>query len=426
MIEKGSNMKTCCTSLTGMTRLGLAMFMAAVVVESGKCEAQPATADAAGRYLVIDLSPGAKAEQYPVRYLSDVPPGGWTDAHRTTNLVLRRITAGTFTMGSPSDELGRDADEIQHAVTLTKAFYLGVYEVTQKQWELVMGKREKQERLFNERVSRVDERPVDKVSYYQIREVVAAVPGKPVSPAVVAPKATPKPPKKAGKETTETDTMDDDEKPPSMETSQAQVVEKKNVKPRPAHDPQVNWPANNMVNADSFMGKLRAKTGLKNLDLPTEAQWEYACRAGATSALDAGKNLTRLDICPNLAAMGRYSDNLDPSENATYGYSIDKMSGIERTDKKFGIAVAGSYAANNWGLYDMHGNVWEWCLDWYGEYPAGAQTDPKGATYGTVRVLRGGSWEDSARMCRAANRGRGGMPGSQNGDFGFRVAMTTP
>ncbi len=81
-------------------------------------------------YLVIDLLAGSNASNYPVSYLADIPAGGWTDEYKTTKLVLRRIPAGTFTMGSPSDELGRGSDETQHQVTLTEDFYMGVFEVT--------------------------------------------------------------------------------------------------------------------------------------------------------------------------------------------------------------------------------------------------------------------------------------------------------
>ena len=96
-------------------------------------------APASGEYLVVDLSPGPEAPEYPVSYLAEVPDGGWTDVYKTTKLVLRRIPAGTFTMGSPEDEIGRQTNETQHQVTLTKDFYVGVFEVTQKQWERVMG-----------------------------------------------------------------------------------------------------------------------------------------------------------------------------------------------------------------------------------------------------------------------------------------------
>jgi formylglycine-generating enzyme required for sulfatase activity len=90
-------------------------------------------------YMVVDLSEGSAASQYPVSYLSAVPAGGWSEEYRTTKMVLRRIPAGTYSMGSPVNELDRQDDETQHEVTLTSSFYIGVYEVTQKQWERLWG-----------------------------------------------------------------------------------------------------------------------------------------------------------------------------------------------------------------------------------------------------------------------------------------------
>jgi formylglycine-generating enzyme required for sulfatase activity len=121
--------------------------------------------------------------------------------------------------------------------------------------------------------------------------------------------------------------------------------------------------------------------------LPTEAEWEYACRAGSIGNY-AGTG--------ELNDMGWYCDN---SEAKTH-----KVKG-----KK----------ANAWGFYDMHGNVWEWCQDWYGTYPSGAVTDPTGSASGDGWVLRGGSWY-SAGDCRSANRS-GDRPGSRNGSYGFRL-----
>ena len=92
-------------------------------------------------YRVVDLSEGPEAKSYPVTELSEAPAGGWTDDYKTSKLVLRRIEPGAFEMGGAADEAGRQTDEPRHAVTLTKAFYIGVFELTQRQWELVMGTR---------------------------------------------------------------------------------------------------------------------------------------------------------------------------------------------------------------------------------------------------------------------------------------------
>ncbi len=121
--------------------------------------------------------------------------------------------------------------------------------------------------------------------------------------------------------------------------------------------------------------------------LPTEAQWEYACRAGTTG-----------DYAGDLDAMAWYGSN---SENTTHEVKTK--------------------SPNAWGLYDMHGNVWQWCSDWYGNYSSGSQVDPAGPDSGAKRVFRGGSWADFDRRCRTAIR-RGRTPGNSDRNLGFRLA----
>jgi len=294
-------------------------------------------------YLVVDLSPGSEASGYSVSTLAAVPAGGWTDEYKTTKLVLRRIPAGTFTMGSPTNELGRDSDETQHQVTLTQDFYVGVFEVTQKQWERVMGAWPS---YFYNAAYR-DARPVEKVSYDNIRGSNAGS----------------------------------------------------------------GWPLHNAVDAESFLGQLRTKTGL-TFDLPTEAQWEYACRAGTTTALNSGKNLNNEVECPNMAEVGRYW------YNGGSGYSSGGNTSV-------GTAKVGSYLPNAWGLYDMHGNVREWCLDWLAIYSQEMQIDPKGAAGGSFRVFRGGCWNFDARICRSAFRSRY-SPSYRYDNLGFRLVRAVP
>ena len=151
------------------------------------------------------------------------------------------------------------------------------------------------------------------------------------------------------------------------------------------------------------MGKLQAKTGL-TFDLPTEAQWEYACRAGTTTALNSGKNLTSIVQDAAMDEVGRY-----------YYNQSDGKGGYSQHTK------VGSYLPNAWGLYDMHGNVYEWCLDWYNRsYGTVAVSDPLGPTTGSNRVFRGGGWYHAARICRSANR-YNLNPSDYDDGFGFRV-----
>jgi len=127
--------------------------------------------------------------------------------------------------------------------------------------------------------------------------------------------------------------------------------------------------------------------------LPTEAEWEFACRAGTTTAYYSG------DTEADLGRAAWYGANCNGTTHPV-----------------------GQKEPNAWGLYDMHGNVWEWCEDWYEEYPIGAATDPKGPATGTARVLRGGSWSSNPAICRAAFR-ISGDPVSRINYVGFRVVV---
>lgn len=282
-------------------------------------------------YWVIDLSGGVDADSYPVSFLNAEPQGGWTDEYKTTKLVLRRIEAGTFIMG------GGTTPE-SHRVTISKPFHMGVFEVTQRQWELVMGTRPS---VFTNS-SCYAMRPVERVSYDMIR-------GSSVG---------------------------------------------------------TNWPASSAVDATSFLGKLRAKTGLDCFDLPTEAQWEYACRAGTTSLYNNGG-----DTDDDLKTLGRYYRN--GGEGSTSSCTTAN-----------GTAAVGSYLPNTWGLYDMHGNVDEWCLDWGSSFSSLSYgADPEGSSSGSYRVLRGGSWSDYAGNCPSSYRGSFSPSGARN-SFGFRLVRT--
>ena len=237
-------------------------------------------------------------------------PGG-------VSLNMIWINSGSFTMGSPSDELGRQAGEVQHRVTLTKGYWLGKYEVTQAQYKAVTGS--------DPSSFKGADLPVESVSW-------------------------------------------DD----------AMAFCKK------------------LTEIEMAAGRLSKKY---EYTLPTEAQWEYACRAGTTTALNNGRDLSDLMQSPEMNPVGWYRPN---SSMQTH--------------------PVGEKRANAWGLYDMHGNVTEWCLDWNGDYPTSSVTDPKGPATGSIRVARGGNWGLAARFCRSASRG-GSEPDSSNRGIGFRVAI---
>ena len=279
-------------------------------------------------YMVVDLSSGA------ISYLDAVPAGGWSDEYKTTKMVLRKIPAGKFIMGSPTNEFCREEEEVQHEVTLTKDFYIGVFEMTQKQYAIVTGD--------DPSCYKGDLRPVEQLSYDAIRGKTKGY----------------------------------------------------------------NWPASSEVDEDSFFGKFRAKTG-KAFDLPTEAQWEYACRAGTTTALNNGTNITNEFYDGNMFKLGRNYYNMK-----------DGKGGYEYT------TVVGCYLPNAWGLYDMHGNALEYCLDWYSEdMAADPVTDPKGPETGFKRILRGGSYYFNPKESRSAYRSRCSRTDNYNNDSGIRVVL---
>ena len=130
--------------------------------------------------------------------------------------------------------------------------------------------------------------------------------------------------------------------------------------------------------------------GPRKYRLPTEAEWEYAARAGSRTRFSWGDDAE----CSKMM----YENDVGSSENKCVGYVRSRGLTPDST------APVKSYSPNAWGLYDMHGNVWEWCQDWYGNYPSGSVTDPTGPSSGSGRVLRGGGWSSGAGNCRSANR----------------------
>ena len=223
------------------------------------------------------------------------------------------IPSGTFTMGSPTDELGRNLDEIQHQVTITKGFYMQTTEVTQGQWKAVM---DNNPSYF---LNCGDDCPVENVSWYDVQE---------------------------------------------------------------------------------FIRRLNNLDGTKKYRLPSEAEWEYACRAGSKTSLANG-NIKEGNCCydSNLDAMGWYVSN---SDGGTHPVARKKP--------------------NDWGLYDMHGNVWEWCQDWERKYPFINVTDATGPQRGWFKIRRGGGWNEYPRFCRSAYRSRFN-PDEVDSHIGFRLVM---
>jgi formylglycine-generating enzyme required for sulfatase activity len=158
---------------------------------------------------------------------------------------------------------------------------------------------------------------------------------------------------------------------------------------------QVSW-----EDAQGFIDELSARVQGLQARLPTEAEWEYACRAGRDTPFSFGENITPEQV----------------NYNGQYPYAGGKK-GLHRER----TVPVGSLPPNAWGLYEMHGNVWEWCADWYGGYASEPQVDSSGPAEGADRVLRGGSWILYGRLCRSALRS-GIEPSFRNGYFGFRLA----
>lgn len=302
-------------------------------------------------YMIIDVSDGTMADRFPVAYLDSAPSGGWTAEYKTSKIVLRKIGAGTFTMGCSTNEVGfmnylKDPpysfDSVKHDVTLDSDFYVGVFEITQRQWEYVMGTRPS----WFSKESDYATRPVENVSYSDIRGAEA---------------------------------LDD--------------------------------PAG--YSNTSFIGILRSKTRLP-FNLPTEAQWEYACRAGTTTSLNNGRNLKSMATDDSASIVARYRANSGYVGRMSRDWTITK-----------GTAAVGSYAPNQWGLYDMHGNVREWCLDGFSLLTdTNAVINPikMSSTGWSGFVIRGGGWSDYAHSLRSANRHDFAKADATSVFCGFRLA----
>ena len=316
-------------------------------------------------YMVVDVSSAAEPNTQKYYPSADFVPHGVSNSlYKTTTLLMRKIMAKdvTWTMGSTMLETKRNAAyEGTHQVTLTNNYYIGVYEVTQSQWSEVATNSASAANFTTEQSMR----PMEMVSYNEIRNTHNT---------------------KASAETVTAGTI--------------------------APDPS----------SDSFLGLLRLKTGL-DFDLPSEAQWEFAARAGkGVGCWNDGSDIRNTDDDDNLDALGRYVTNPDSNSSGAVA-TIAPADG--------GTAIVGSYAPNSWGLYDMHGNVWEWCLDWFEANinPHGGKVNIDPVTpantlsgvAGGSRVRRGGSWFDKAGASRPANRTGTSPIYRRNNFIGFRV-----
>ena len=317
-------------------------------------------------YMAVDITATGGADTQAYYPAADFVPGGVTNGiYKTTKLLMRKIMAKgvEWTMGSTTLETQRDATrEATHKVTLTNNYYIGVYEVTQSQWDMIQPSRLAPSR-YNNAADRAM-RPVEQVCYNEIRNSV-----------------------------------------------------------NDSADASYDWPA--VPNPDSFLGKLRTKTGL-DFDLPSEAQWEFAARAGnGDTKWGDGSGILNTGTDENLDLLGRYERNGGRVRNGTSYADPDRSCGATN-----GTAIVGSYAPNSWGLYDTAGNVWETCLDWYEDditiHDGKVNIDPttsgntlSGAS-GVHRVMRGGSWYGSSVYCRPAMRNK--CPLTYRGaDGGLRI-----
>ncbi len=253
------------------------------------------------------------------------------------------IPAGTFIMGSPESEEESYFNEIQHEVTLS-AFLMSKYEITNEQYAAFLNAKS------------IGSDGLYAAGAYPMQSVIYA---------------------------------SSDSHDWGLHYSGSEWV------------PAAGYETSPVINVSWYGAAVFA--AYVGGSLPTEAQWEYACRAGTSTPFSTGTCLTNLQA--------NYDWN-DP-----YGTCTNT-----ETNPPGKPLQVGSYAANAYGLYDMHGNLWEWCSDWSGDYPTSAQTNPTGAADGTYRVIRGGGWNYCAGYCRSAFR-EGDYPSEGYYDLGFRVVF---
>jgi formylglycine-generating enzyme len=276
------------------------------------------------------------------------------------------IPPGKFLMGSPAAEPNRWDDETQHSVTLTKGLYMGKYQVTQELYQAVMGSNPSYftpEYGHNPAEGEAQaKRPVEYVQWYATLVFCNRL--------SIQDGLTPV--YRIGNGVGNTETATWGEVPTS---------------------------------SDAIWDAVAMSSTANGYRLPTEAEWEYACRAGTGSAYSLGDTWSD--------DWGWYGDGTGSAAGGNSGGMTHAV---------------GRKTPNAWGLYDMHGNVWEWCWDWYGEdyyTDADAGTDPQGPASGSRRVLRGGCWINGTEILRSADRSSN-LPEAGNIGVGFRVVRTAP
>jgi formylglycine-generating enzyme required for sulfatase activity len=274
------------------------------------------------------------------------------------------VKAGSFVMGSPTGEPGKRVDEISHPVTITRDFWLQATEVTQGQFQDAMGYNPSNFTSCGQNC------PVERVSWSEAAAYCNAL---------------------------------------SLREGLRQCYSCSGSGREVSCD------------TSSRYSTLYTCPGYR---LPTEAEWEHAARAGTTTALYTGSITILGEMnAPALDPIAWYGGNSGVSYSG--GFDCSSWTERQRNASTCGTHPVRQKRPNSLGLYDMLGNVWEWCHDWYGEYPTGVETDPVGPGAGSGRVLRGGSWNLNAGFTRTAYRDKR-APGSHFSNFGFRPSRSLP